>query len=108
MIKKAEKEVKVVMTERLYEVVRQPVVTEKAMKISENGQVVFFVDPSATKPEIKKAVEGLFKVKVKAVNIINTKGKTKMFRGQKGVRSDKKKAIVSLADGQNIDVTTGV
>lgn len=96
------------MTERLYEVLRRPVITEKAMKVSEQGQVTFTVPMDATKPEIKKAVEGLFGVKVKAVNTLCTSGKTKVFRGVKGKRSDMKKAIVTLENGQNIDVTTGI
>lgn len=96
------------LTERSFEVVRRPLITEKAMKCAEQGQVAFIVASDATKTEIKKAVEGLFGVKVKAVNTVNVAGKTKVFRGRKGVRSDYKKAIVSLADGQKIDVTTGI
>lgn len=103
-VKKAE----TAMTERLYEVLRRPFITEKAMKVSEQGQVTFCVPLDATKPEIKKAVEGLFGVKVKAVNTLRTAGKKKMFRGKVGERSDLKKAIVTLENGQTIDVTTGI
>ena len=87
-----------------YDVIVRPVITEKATMANENGQVSFVVRNDATKPEIKAAVEMLFDVKVKAVNTLITKGKTKMFRGRKGRRNDVKKAIVSLADGQNIDI----
>lgn len=94
--------------ERMYEVIRAPHITEKSTLISENNQVAFKVAIDATKPEIKAAVEGLFGVKVKAVNTIVTKGKTKRFRGRIGRRSDFKKAMVTLAEGQSIDVTTGI
>ena len=90
---------------RMYEVIRSPLITEKTTNGSEHGQVTF---RDATKPEIKQAVEGLFKVKVKAVNTVTVKGKSKVFRGRPGVRSDWKKAIVSLVDGHKIDVTTGL
>ncbi|MBM3644570.1 MAG: 50S ribosomal protein L23 [Alphaproteobacteria bacterium] len=93
---------------RMYEVIRSPLITEKTTNGSEHGQVTFRVPLDATKPEIKQAVEGLFKVKVKAVNTVTVKGKSKLFRGRPGRRSDWKKAIVSLADGQKIDVTTGL
>ncbi len=93
------------MTDRLYAVLRRPVITEKAMKVSEQGQVTFTVPQDATKPEIKKAVEGVFGVKVKAVNTLNVAGKNKIFRGKKGVRSDFKKAIVTLVEGEKLDVT---
>ena len=92
----------------MYEVIRSPLITEKTTNGSEHGQVTFRVASDATKPEIKQAVEGLFKVKVKAVNTVNVKGKTKLFRGRPGERSDWKKAIVSLAEGHKIDVTTGL
>jgi large subunit ribosomal protein L23 len=91
-----------------YDVIRAPVVTEKSTLASEHGQVVFDVAMSATKPEIKAAVEALFEVKVKAVNTLVRKGKTKRFRNVKGVRNDVKKAIVTLVDGQSIDISTGV
>jgi len=93
---------------RMYEVIRSPLITEKTTNGSEHGQVTFRVALDATKPEIKQAVEGLFKVKVKAINTVTVKGKSKVFRGRPGVRSDWKKAIVSLVDGHKIDVTTGL
>jgi len=99
---------KTISKERMYEVIRAPVITEKATLVSEHNQVVFKVAENATKPEIKQAVEGLFGVKVVAVNTLVTKGKQKRFRGRLGQRSDVKKAVVSLAEGQSIDVTTGV
>ena len=83
-------------------------VTEKSTMGSEHNQVTFKVAMDATKPEIKSAIEVLFKVKVKAVNTIRQTGKTKRFRGIKGKRPDYKKAIVSLAEGESIDVTTGI
>jgi len=91
-----------------YDVIRSPVITEKATLASEANQVIFKVAKSATKPEIKAAVEQLFKVKVKAVNTLRRKGKTKRFRGQIGKRSDVKKAYVTLDEGHSIDVTTGI
>jgi len=93
---------------RMYEVIRAPLITEKTTNGSEHSQVTFKVAADATKPEIKQAVEGLFKVKVKAVNTAAVKGKSKVFRGRPGVRSDWKKAIVSLVEGHKIDVTTGL
>jgi large subunit ribosomal protein L23 len=94
--------------ERRYEVIRAPVVTEKSTLGSEHNQVTFRVAMDATKPEIKAAVETLFKVKVKKVNTLRQKGKVKRFRGRIGQRSDTKKAIVTLEEGHRIDVTTGV
>jgi large subunit ribosomal protein L23 len=94
--------------ERMYDLVRSPVVTEKSTMASQHNQVVFRVPLDASKPEIKAAVEGIFSVKVLAVNTIRSKGKLKRFRGQLGRRSDTKKAMVTLAEGQSIDVTTGV
>lgn len=91
-----------------YDVIRSPVITEKSTMASENGQVMFNVASSATKPQIKNAVEALFSVKVKAVNTLVRKGKEKRFRGMLGKQSDVKKAIVTLEDGQSIDVTTGL
>jgi len=91
-----------------YDIIRSPVVTEKSTLASEHGQIVFEVAIDATKPQIKEAVEGLFQVKVKAVNTLVRKGKTKGFRNVKGVRNDVKKAIVTLVDGQSIDISTGV
>lgn len=97
-----------VSSERMYEVVRRPVVTEKSTLGSEHNQVTFVVPLDATKPEIKSAIEQIFKVKVKAVNTLRNKGKVKRFRGQKGRRSDVKKAFVTLDEGHSIDVTTGI
>jgi len=94
--------------ERMFDVIRAPVITEKSTMASEHNQVTFRVPLDATKPEIKAAVEGLFNVQVTAVNTLIQKGKTKRFRGIKGRRSDVKKAIVTLAPGQSIDVTTGI
>ena len=91
--------------EELYDVIRSPVVTEKSTMASENSQVVFKVAMSATKPEIKEAVERLFNVKVVAVNTLIRKGKTKRFKGVRGQQSDFKKAIVTLEEGQAIDIT---
>jgi large subunit ribosomal protein L23 len=93
---------------RMYDIIVAPVITEKSQRISEANQVVFRVRGGASKPEIKQAVEGLFNVKVTAVNTLNVKGKVKRFRGTVGRRSDWKKAIVTLAEGQSIDVTTGI
>jgi large subunit ribosomal protein L23 len=93
---------------RHYDVIVSPVITEKATMLSEHNKVVFRVRKDATKPQIKEAVERLFDVKVVAVNTLVAKGKVKMFRGRKGQRSDVKKAIVTLAEGQSIDVTTGL
>ncbi|WIV51081.1 50S ribosomal protein L23 [Marivivens sp. LCG002] len=91
-----------------YDVIRKPIVTEKATMASENGAVVFEVAIDANKPQIKEAVEALFGVKVKAVNTVVTKGKVKRFRGTLGTRKDVKKAYVTLAEGNTIDVTTGL
>ena len=99
---------KVLSREAMYQIIRAPLITEKATLLSEKGQIVFRVAIDATKPEIKAAVEGLFGVKVNSVNTLVQKGKTKRFKGRPGVRSDVKKAIVSLADGQTIDLTTGL
>ena len=95
-------------TERHYDVIKAPVITEKATLLSEHNKVVFQVSMDSTKDEIASAVEELFKVQVLKVNTLITKGKTKRFRGIKGRRSDVKKAIVTLAEGQSIDVTTGL
>ncbi len=91
-----------------YDVIRKPLITEKATMASESGAVVFEVAMSANKPAIKEAVETLFGVKVKAVNTTITKGKTKRFRGRPGRRRDVKKAYVTLEEGNTIDVTTGL
>ncbi len=97
-----------VSKERLYEVIRRPIVTEKSTLGSEHNQVSFQVPLDASKPEIKAAVEGLFSVKVKAVNTVRQKGKVKRFRGRLGKRADTKKAYVTLEEGHSIDVTTGI
>ena len=97
-----------VSQERMYELIRSPVVTEKSTMGSQHNQVTFRVPLDASKPEIKEAVEGLFKVKVAAVNTLRVKGKVKRFRGTVGKRPDRKKAIVTLAEGSSIDVTTGI
>ena len=91
-----------------YDLLRRPIITEKATNASESGAVVFEVSKNATKPAIKRAVEELFKVKVKGVNTVIAKGKTKSFRGMKGKRKDIKKAYVMLEDGNTIDVSTGL
>jgi len=93
---------------RHYDVIRSPVITEKATMLSEHNKVVFEVAKTATKPQIKAAIEKLFDVKVKSVNTLVTEGKMKVFRGRLGQRSDVKKAIVTLEDGHSIDVTTGL
>jgi large subunit ribosomal protein L23 len=94
--------------EAMFNIVRAPIITEKATLLTERNQVVFKVAIDASKPEIKKAVEGLFNVKVTGVNTLVQKGKTKRFKGRPGQRSDVKKAYVQLADGQTIDLTTGL
>ena len=94
--------------EKHYDVLRSPVITEKSTMASEHNQVMFNVAKTATKPQIKAAVEKLFEVKVKAVNTLVRKGKIKRFRGRIGKQSDVKKAIVTLEEGHSIDVTTGL
>lgn len=91
-----------------YDIILSPVITEKSTIASEQNKVVFKVLPSATKPEIKAAVESLFQVKVSAVNTLVRKGKLKRFRGRLGRQSDHKKAVVTLHDGHAIDITTGL
>ena len=91
-----------------YDVIRKPIITEKATLVGEANAFVFEVAMDANKPQIKAAVENLFDVKVKAVNTTVTKGKTKRFRGRPGVRSDVKKAYVTLVEGNSIDVSTGL
>jgi large subunit ribosomal protein L23 len=91
-----------------YDTIIAPVITEKSTYASEHNKVVFKVANKATKPEIKAAVEALFNVKVTGVNTLNRKGKTKRFRGIAGRQKDYKKAVVTLAEGQSIDVTTGL
>jgi large subunit ribosomal protein L23 len=92
----------------LYDVIVSPVITEKSTLATEHDQVIFNVSRTATKPQIKEAVEKLFSVKVKAVNTLIRKGKTKRFRGRPGRQSDVKKAYVTLEDGQSIDISTGL
>ena len=101
-------QVKTELTPRLLAVIQAPVITEKSTLGSQHGQVTFKVLLDATKPEIKTAVELIYKVKVKAVNTTTLKGKTKRFRGIEGVRSDVKKAIVTLEKGQQIDIGASV
>jgi large subunit ribosomal protein L23 len=91
-----------------YDVIIAPVITEKATLASEANQVIFKVRKTATKPEIKAAIERLFDVKVMSVNTLIRKGKRKVFKGTRGVQSDVKKAVVTLAEGHRIDVTTGL
>ena len=93
---------------RHYDVVLSPIITEKATNASELNQVMFKVAPHATKPQIKEAVEKLFDVKVKSVNTLRRRGKWKIFKGRRGLQSDSKRAIVTLEEGQSIDVTTGL
>jgi large subunit ribosomal protein L23 len=94
--------------EQMYDLILGPVITEKSTQASEHNQVTFKVRPEATKPQVKAAIEGLFGVKVKAVNTLNQKGKVKRFRGRLGKRNDVKKAIVTLEEGHSIDITTGI
>ena len=94
--------------EHYYDIIKSPAITEKGTLVSEQNQVVFNVARTATKPEIKKAVEGLFGVKVKAVNTLIRKGKQRRFKGQLAMLSDVKKAYVTLEEGQRLDVTTGL
>lgn len=93
---------------QLYDVIRRPLITEKTTMVSENNTVVFEVSPDSTKTEIKKAVETLFNVQVVSVNTATIHGKQKRFRGRLGRQNDVKKAYVRLAEGQSIDVTTGL
>ena len=94
--------------EHYYDIIKSPAITEKGTLVSEHNQVVFNVASGATKPEIKKAVEGLFGVKVKAVNTLVRKGKQRRFKGQLATLADVKKAYVTLEEGQRLDVTTGL
>ena len=91
-----------------YDVIVAPVITEKATRILENNQVIFKVSIQATKPQIKRAVESLYGVKVTGVNTVNIKGKNKVFRGVRGKRADIRKAMVTLAEGQSIDLSSRV
>lgn len=94
--------------ERACDIIRSPIVTEKTTALSEHNQYAFRVARDATKPEIREAVETLFSVKVTAVNTLNVKGKVKRFRGRLGKRSDVKKAIVTLAEGESLDTMAGI
>ena len=96
------------VTAKMYDTLVRPVITEKSMVSSEAGKVTFLVPLDASKDDVKAAVETIFNVKVNKVNTIRQFGKEKRFKGYIGQRSDYKKAIVTLADGQNIDVTTGI
>jgi large subunit ribosomal protein L23 len=93
---------------RHYDIILSPVITEKATNASEQNKVIFKVAMDATKPQIKEAVEKLFDVKVKSVNTLRRRGKWKLFKGRVGRQSDTKRAIVTLQEGQRIDVTTGL
>ena len=95
-------------TVRHYDTILAPVITEKATLLSEQNAVVFKVAQDATKPQIKAAVEALFNVSVTGVNTMNVKGKTKRWKGRPYTRADVKKAVVTLADGQSIDITSGI
>jgi large subunit ribosomal protein L23 len=94
--------------EKYYNIILSPSVTEKGTMVSVNNQIVFNVAKTATKPEIKAAIEGLFGVKVKSVNTLNRKGKLRVFKGRKALLSDSKKAYVTLAEGERLDVSTGL
>ncbi len=94
--------------ERMYEIIRSPIVTEKSTFVSEHNQVVFHVAINSNKVEIKQAIEGLFKVKVKSVNTLRQNGKVKRFKGTTGKRPEVKKAFITLEEGNTIDVTTGI
>lgn len=104
----AKKKEDVKVAEWMYSIIESPIVTEKSTMGSEHGQVTFRVPTTAKKPDIKAAVEALFKVQVTKVNTLVAKGKTKRFKGTKAFRSDSKKAIVTLAEGQTIDVGNGL
>ena len=94
--------------EHYYDIIRSPAITEKGTLISEHNQIVFTVAANATKPAIKKAIEGLFGVKVKSVNTLVRKGKERRFRGRVALLSDVKRAYVTLEKGERLDVTTGL
>ncbi|MDR2098829.1 MAG: 50S ribosomal protein L23 [Rickettsiales bacterium] len=96
------------MTERMYDILERPYITEKTSRASEQGKVVFKIAPGATKSDVKNAVEKIYNVKVKSVNIAMKPGKVKRFKGVKGETSAVKKAYVTLADGASIDIMAGV
>ena len=93
---------------KFYDLIKKPIITEKGTLLSNNSQVIFSIPMDANKTVVKQAVEKLFGVNVKKINIIISKGKTKRFKGKKGKRKDEKKAIISLEKGQKIDITTGI
>ena len=97
-----------IVKNRDYDVILSPIITEKATRILENNQVVFKVSKRATKPQIKNAIEALYNVEVISVNTINIKGKSKIFKGIKGKRTDVRKAVIRLKEGQSIDLSSGV
>ena len=97
-----------ISNEKAYNVIVNPVVTEKSTTLSENNQIVFLVNINSNKIDIKKSIELIYGVKVSSVNVIRVKGKTKVFKGKVGKRSDYKKAIISLPKGQSIDLSLGV
>lgn len=99
---------KKVTNHQLFDIIRSPVITEKSTTLSSQGKVTFKVDVNASKADIKKAVEALFDVKVTGVNTLRVEGKTKRFRGRLGKRKDVKKAIITLAEGQTVDVMAGL
>ena len=105
---KYKNKIKEVDLNKSYKIIRKPIVTEKATKLSEFNKVVFEVASKSNKNEIKGAIEKLFSVKVKAVNIINTKGKVKRFKGVLGKRNSIKKAVITLEEGNTIDISAGV
>ena len=106
--KKAHKKAAPGIKEAYYNVISRPVITEKATAASEHNKVIFRIRPDVTKAQVKEAVEALFKVEVISVNTLNVQGKTKMFRNMVGKRKDYKKAVVTLAKGQSIDLASGV
>ena len=93
---------------KFYDLIKKPIITEKGTLLSNNSQIVFSIPMNVSKPIIKQAVEKLFGVNVKKINIIISKGKTKRFKGKMGKRKNEKKAIISLEEGQKIDITTGI
>ena len=93
---------------KFYDLIRKPVITEKGTLLSNNSQVIFSIPMDANKNIVKEAVEKLFGVNVKKINIVVSKGKTKRFKGKLGKRKNEKKAIISLEEGQKIDITTGI
>ncbi len=106
--KKSAKKEAPVFKEAFYDVISRPVITEKATAASEHNKVIFRVRPDVTKAQVKEAIEALFKVEVVSVNTLNVQGKTKIFRGAIGKRKDFKKAVVTLAKGQSIDLAGGI